>query len=370
MVDGAVGTLHRQTLVREYFRDEYLPSIVDNTVRRPLPVDDFDFEFDGAYSIYNWELFFHAPFMIAKRLERESPLRRGASLVPLHLRADQPPARSEAPWPECVWNIKPFVEHGTGRTIEQMMLLLHTSGLTDEEQKQRDTLNKQVEAWRKNPFNPHLIARMRVQPYMMAVVMAYLDNLIAWADDLFRRDTMESVNEASQLYLLAAELLGDRPREIAAHEGTFRTIDGEPVRNFNDLRPHLDTFSNALVDMETILHPGQADQGAGDGGGLLDGLDYTGDDGPGLRRHARRWRHRGGSDSGLGRPHLVLLHPAQRQARRLLGHRGGSPLQDPPLHEHRRRGPTACAVRAADRPGAARAGDCQRCRASETPWRA
>ena len=92
---------------------------------------------------------------------------------------------------------------------------------------------------------------------------------------------MESVNEASQLYLLAAELLGDRPREIAAHEGTFPTIDGEPVRNFNDLRPHLDTFSNALVDMETILHPGQADQGAGDGGGLLDGLDYKATTDPG-----------------------------------------------------------------------------------------
>ena len=56
---------------------------------------------------------------------------------------------------------------------------------------------------------------MRVQPYMMAVVMAYLDNLIAWADDLFRRDTMKSISEASQLYVLAAEILGDRPREIA-----------------------------------------------------------------------------------------------------------------------------------------------------------
>ena len=280
VVDGAQGMLHRQTLDRTYFRDEYSPAIVENVVRRPLPVDDFDFEFDGAYSTYNWELFFHAPFTIAKRLDANRRFEEAHRWFHYIFEPTNSPS-SEAPWPECVWNIKPFYEHGTGRTIEQMMLLLHTSGLNDEQQKQRDSLNKQVEAWRKNPFNPHLIARMRVQPYMMAVVMAYLDHLIAWADDLFRLDTMESVNEASQLYLLAAELLGDRPREIAAHEGTWRTIDGEPVRNFNDLRPHLDTFSNALVDMETILHPGQADQGAGDVGGLLHGLDYKATTAPG-----------------------------------------------------------------------------------------
>ena len=41
--------------------------------------------------------------------------------------------------------------------------------------------------------------------------MRYLDNLIAWGDQLFRRDTIESINEATQLYVLAAEILGPRP---------------------------------------------------------------------------------------------------------------------------------------------------------------
>ncbi len=41
--------------------------------------------------------------------------------------------------------------------------------------------------------------------------MKYLDNLIAWGDQLFRRDTIESINEATQLYLLALQLLGERP---------------------------------------------------------------------------------------------------------------------------------------------------------------
>jgi hypothetical protein len=39
-------------------------------------------------------------------------------------------------------------------------------------------------------------------------VMKYLDNLIAWADKLFQQDTVESINEAMELYVLAASILG------------------------------------------------------------------------------------------------------------------------------------------------------------------
>lgn len=40
--------------------------------------------------------------------------------------------------------------------------------------------------------------------------MKYLDNLIAWGDHLFQQDTMESINEATQLYVLAANILGEQ----------------------------------------------------------------------------------------------------------------------------------------------------------------
>jgi len=55
---------------------------------------------------------------------------------------------------------------------------------------------------------------MRVVAYMKAVVMRYIDNLIAWGDQLFRRDTIESINEATQIYILAAQILGRRPESI------------------------------------------------------------------------------------------------------------------------------------------------------------
>ena len=44
--------------------------------------------------------------------------------------------------------------------------------------------------------------------------MKYIDNLIAWGDQLFRRDTIEAINEATQLYVLAADTLGPRPESI------------------------------------------------------------------------------------------------------------------------------------------------------------
>jgi hypothetical protein len=80
--------------------------------------------------------------------------------------------------------------------------------------------------------------------------MRYIDNLIAWGDQLFRRDTIESVNEATQLYILAGQILGRRPESIPARAKakiqTFRTLD--------DVRA-LDSLSNAMVEIESFLAP-------------------------------------------------------------------------------------------------------------------
>jgi len=35
------------------FEDTYLPTDV---VKKPYPVEDVDFESDGSYSLYNWEI--------------------------------------------------------------------------------------------------------------------------------------------------------------------------------------------------------------------------------------------------------------------------------------------------------------------------
>src|SRR5690606_41191848 len=68
------------------------------------------------------------------------------------------------------------------------------------------------------PFRPHALARLRFSAYQRWVLMRYLDNLIEWGDHLFRQDTIESNNEALQLYVLAAQLLGPRPTALPAQE--------------------------------------------------------------------------------------------------------------------------------------------------------
>ena len=73
----------------------------------------------------------------------------------------------------------------------------------------------QVTAWANNPFEPFVIARGRRTAFKKYVFMAYLDNLIAWGDQLYGQvDTIESINQATQLYVLVSDLLGELPEQI------------------------------------------------------------------------------------------------------------------------------------------------------------
>jgi len=78
--------------------------------------------------------------------------------------------------------------------------------------------------------------------------MRYLDNLISWGNYLFRQDTIELINEATQLYILASDILGRRPKEILP-----RVVPA--VSTYNSLEPNLDSLSNALVQIEGVIPP-------------------------------------------------------------------------------------------------------------------
>ena len=91
------------------------------------------------------------------------------------------------------------------------------------------------------------IARGRALAYQLNVLMKYLDNLLAWGDFLFRQDTIESMNEATQVYVLAANLLGPKPQPVPPR--------GEPRRmSYAQLKAAgIDAFGNALVEMENAF---------------------------------------------------------------------------------------------------------------------
>ncbi len=147
------------------------------------------------------------------------------------------------PSPQRYWRTRRFFEttdtEYQNQQIQRLLQLL-AEGSTDPE------LVNQVKEWRKNPFKPHVVARLRTTAYQKNVVMKYLDNLIAWGDQLFRRDTIESINEATQLYILASEILGRRPENVPSR--------GAPaVQTYDQLEPKLDDFSNALVQIEQLV---------------------------------------------------------------------------------------------------------------------
>ena len=207
--------------------------------RHGYPREDVDFTRDGSYSSYNWELFFHAPLLIATRLSNNQ--RFDEALRWFHYIFNPTDASSYEP-PQRYWITRPFFERSADEYVKQRIdqIMLGISS------KENAELSKCVEDWRNNPFEPHLIAKFRTVAYQKTVVMKYLDTLIAWGDYLFRQDTRESLNQAAQLYVLAAEILGRKPMAVPAK-------NTPPVKSFNQLQTELDDFGNALVELENRL---------------------------------------------------------------------------------------------------------------------
>ena len=215
--------------------NEYGPVEGVTTVIDP---EDIDFYPEGAYAGYNWELFFHMPLLVATRLSENQRFEEAQRWF--HYIFD-PTDISNHPDPARFWRVRPFFElaNEPPQTTYDLLRLIAA--------KNEDAV-EQVEAWRDDPFNPHLIARLRIVAYMKTTVMKYLDNLIAWGDHLFQMDTMESINEATQLYMLAAEILGPKQvtvAEIKLPPFTYAEITAGGAR--------LDELSNAWLELEDLV---------------------------------------------------------------------------------------------------------------------
>lgn len=227
------------------------------------PREIVDFTSNGAYSCYNWELFFHAPLLIANSLSKNQRFEEARDWYhfifnPIGVES---PVQGGSPMSKY-WITKPFFETTDPKYIQQrieniLRMLAGDTSVPGYSAQARTELEDQVLDWRTNPFEPHRIASYRTVAYQKTVVMKYLDNLIAWGDYLFQQDSMESINEATQLYLMAAEILGPRPKRIPPQANP-------PLQSFNELEQEFDRFSNALVEVENLV-PQLSGNGA-DGG--------------------------------------------------------------------------------------------------------
>lgn len=206
------------------------------------PVEDLDFSSDGAYSGYNWELFFHVPLLVAGKLTKNQ--RFEEALAWFH-HMFNPTGALAGDAPEKYWVTKPFfLTHSADYVNQRIDTLLHK--IADPGTPERKELEFAVSQWRDKPFQPHVVARFRPVAYQKALLMKYIDNLTEWGDNLFRQDTMESIVQATQMYILADKLLGPKPRTVPP------AVD--PVaETYRQIEARLDAFGNALIDLENVL---------------------------------------------------------------------------------------------------------------------
>ena len=197
-------------LFEQNFPTNYNPS---QYVQAPFPVKDLDFTTSGAYSIYNWELFFHAPLLIAIHLSQNQQFQDAqnwfhtSSTRRTTATAQRPPAFLESP---AVPIHRRSADPGNpGESFDRA----RTAAAKGHHQLHPST-------GRKAPFQPFVVAQYRPTAYMLKTVMAYLDNLIAWGDSLFQQYTIETINEATQIYVLAANILGSKPQAVPRKEST------------------------------------------------------------------------------------------------------------------------------------------------------
>jgi hypothetical protein len=203
---------------------------------RVIPPDALNggaIDFQGAYRPYFEEIFFHLPFFIANQLNASQRFEEAKRWYE-YIFDPAAVSKGEVPPPEApnsvYWQYLPL------RSLKPTSLV---EMLTD---------STAIEAWNANPFDPHTVAQLRPVAYEKTIVMHYIDNVLDWADSRFQEDTRESVNEATLLYLVAADLLGNRPRQRG-------TIPPPPPITFADIQKDYrgTLIPQFLIELEQLI---------------------------------------------------------------------------------------------------------------------
>jgi len=187
-------------------------------------------ELKRSYSIYNWELGFHAPMQLVDRLVKAQQFDQALNMI--HYVLDPSAKRTDA---KRFWQFPPFKEIDADNSLENLFLGL--------KQNQSDD---RINEWRNKPFQPHVVARSRPSAYMKYVAMKYIEILIAYGDYYFRQFTLETIPLAIQCYVLASHVYGPRGQKIPKRGKV------QP-QTYKGLLDKWDAFGNAIVEMELVF---------------------------------------------------------------------------------------------------------------------
>jgi hypothetical protein len=193
-------------------------------------------DFGGAYGTYYQELFLHLPWLIANALNARGSYAASATWYE-HI---FDPTSSDA---IDITGVPPAdVAH---RLLDRVWKYRQFRGLDIQSLRSMLTDPTTIALYKSDPFNPWAISRYRISALQKAIVMAYVDNLLDWGDSLFTQFTMESVNEAMMLYIMASDILGPRPEELGD------CGEGVNPNDYATIGPLVDASSEILVELET-----------------------------------------------------------------------------------------------------------------------
>lgn len=180
------------------------------------PTNTIDFG-NSAMSQYYWEIFFFMPFLIARSLQNQHHSDAAKNWFEYIFN----PTINKANWDlqlteeksdenDKYWRFVGLRAYYNARLKEEL-------NETWSEEVEKDTSNAaQLYAYHNDPFDPQAIAMLRPIAYQKTIVMHYIDNLVKWGDKLFRQYTVESITEASMIYMMAYDLLGNEPMDLGA----------------------------------------------------------------------------------------------------------------------------------------------------------
>lgn len=262
------------------FRYNYWPNKA--SVDGPYPAPMVDFVWGGANAMYNWELFFYVPMLIAEKMIAEQSYEE--ALLWLQLVFDPKENYSsyektksfihDLPKGARYWKFLPFFAN---KDADKSVLEMLGQPTAQDKLPDRSALSSLVDKWKNDPFNPHLIARYRNVAYQKYVVMKYLDVLIGWGDQEFSKDTTESVNLAIQFYVLAAKLLGPKNPEAPEPEAVSPLTVRQLLSKTDDLGNAFIEYENsALVgrDKAKVLNVRAMDNQAKRTGSIIESMFY------------------------------------------------------------------------------------------------
>lgn len=200
----------------------------------PRAEDGAQIDFEGLYAEYNWELFYHIPLIIAQNFG--DSFMHEDSLKWFHYIFD-PTKKKDSTLIKDYWNFLPFAQNEN----EEMRAMLENPTA--------------IQAYNDSPFNPHAIARLRINAYGKYTIMEYVSNLIEWGDSQFLLNTWESLTKATMMYVWAYDLLGPKPQQMG-------TVKAKEARSFDDIEKFYEgaeKIPQFVIDLEKQIQECRAE---------------------------------------------------------------------------------------------------------------